>query len=214
MKTATLCQPKNGTVPKIVQALSDIGGAQGATMDSSRALRRDNEDGFTLIDMLFVVAVLTVLMSLAIPGLMRARSAAQASSALGTIRTVNGAQLSYAIGCGLGFYAPDLPTLGKKPTAGGDPFLTPELSSGPTVVRSGYTFSLAGTAMAGAPATCNGLGIGASAPGYALVADPLDVKASPYYFGTNADGVIYQHTATFSATMPENGPPPSGAPIK
>ena len=74
-----------------------------------------NEAGFTLIDMLFVVALIGLLATLAIPGLMRARGAAQSASALGTLRVVNSAQLSYAITCGLGFYSPDLPTLANKP---------------------------------------------------------------------------------------------------
>lgn len=180
--------------------------------ESGRA-RRDA--GFTLIDMLFVVALIGLLSTMAIPGLMRARGAAQASSALGSLRVINSAQLSFAITCGLGFYSPDLPTLGMKPPAAVDAYLPPEMSGAPTFQKSGYLFSLAGTPLGGAPATCNGLPAGQSAPGYAVVADTLDPGGStPRYFGTNADGVIYEDTATFSATMPEAGSPPAGAPIK
>jgi hypothetical protein len=46
------------------------------------------------------------------------------------------------------------------------------------------------------------------------VADPLDVTPPARYFGTNADGTIYEHTASYMATMPETGPPLGGAPIK
>lgn len=173
-----------------------------------------SESGFTLIDMLFVVALIGLLSTLAIPGLMRARGAAQASSALGTIRVINSAQLSYAISCGLGFYAPDLPTLTVKPAGTFEPFLAEELGTAATVVRSGYSFSMANTPVAGTPATCNGLAAGQTGPGYALVADPLSADQPPRFFGTNADGVIYEHSATLSATMPESGPPPAGEPIK
>jgi hypothetical protein len=173
-----------------------------------------NESGFTLIDMLFVIALIGLLSTLAIPGLMRARNAAQAGSALGTIRVINSAQLSYAITCGLGFYAPDLPTLGVKPAGALEAFLAPELTSGATVIRTGYNFSMALTAAPGTPATCNGVGAGQTGPGYALVADPLDTSPPARFFGTNADGVIYEHTATLGATMPESGPPPAGHPIK
>ena len=83
-------------------------------MGTTTAARVGNQKGFTLIDMLFVVALIGVLSTLAIPGLMRARGAAQSSSALGTIRVVNSAQLSFAITCGLGFYSPDFPTLGGE----------------------------------------------------------------------------------------------------
>ena len=177
--------------------------------------RARGDAGFTLIDMLFVVSLIGLLASLAIPGLMRARGAAQASSALGTIRVINSGELSFAISCGLGFYSADLPTLGIPPPGSSESFLSEELTTGPTVMKSGYTLSLAGTPAPSAPAACNGVGAGSTAPAYAAVADPLDPSSSvPRFFGTNSDGVIFEHTATLSAVMPESGAPPVGAPIK
>ena len=173
-----------------------------------------NEAGFTLIDMLFVIAIIGLLSTLAIPGLMRARGAAQSASALGTLRVVNSAQLSYAITCGLGFYSPDFPTLAVTPPGAVDAFLPPELASGATFIKGGYEFSMAGTPLAGAPATCNGLGPGQAAPGYAAVADQLDAAAQARFFGTNADGVMYEHTASLAGGMPETGAPAVGAPLK
>jgi prepilin-type N-terminal cleavage/methylation domain-containing protein len=182
---------------------------------TARRPRRSGQAGFTLIDMLFVVALVGLLASMAIPGLMRARGAAQASSALGTLRLINSAELSFAITCGLGFYAPDLPTLGMAPPTSSEAFLPPEMSGGLTLEKSGYMFSLAGTPLAGAPAACNGLGAGMASPGYAAIGDPLDPVANiGKFFGTNADGVIYVDTASLSGTMPEGGSPPSGAPIQ
>ena len=70
-------------------------------MTSLKAGQARSESGFTLIDMLFVIAIMGLLSTLAIPGLMRARGAAQSASALGTVRVVNSAQLSFAITCGL-----------------------------------------------------------------------------------------------------------------
>ena len=172
-----------------------------------------NEAGFTLIDMLFVVALLGLLSTLAMPGLMRARGAAQSASAVGTLRVINSAQLSFAITCGLGFYSPDFPTLTVKPAGALDAFLPPELATGPTFIKAGYNFSMAGGAHAGAPATCNGLGAGSSAPAYAAVADQM-LAPSGRFFGTNADGLIFEHTTTLAGIMPETGPPASGAPIK
>lgn len=176
--------------------------------------RLKGDAGFTLLDMLFVVSLVGLLSTLAMPGLVRAKNAAQSSSALGTIRVVNSAQLSYAITCGLGFYAPDLPTLGVKPPAAKDAFLPPDLASAPTFLKAGYNFSMAGTPLPGAPASCNGLGAGQAAAGYALVADQLDPPPlNGRFFGTNSDGIIYEHTSSLAATMPETGPPPAGAPL-
>jgi prepilin-type N-terminal cleavage/methylation domain-containing protein len=172
-----------------------------------------SDAGFTLIDMLFVVALIGLLASMAIPGLMKARGAAQASSAIGTLRVVNSGELSFAITCGLGFYSPDLPTLGMAPPGSTEAFLPDDMIGGFTFMKSGYNFSLAGTPLAGAPAPCNGLGAGLTSPGYAVVGDPLDSTVARF-FGSNSDGVIYQHSATLSTTMPESGGPPAGAPIQ
>ena len=181
-------------------------------MTSLKAGQARSESGFTLIDMLFVIAILGLLSTLAIPGLMRARGAAQSASALGTVRVVNSAQLSFAITCGYGFYSPDLQTLGKKPPKAAEAFLAPELSGGPTFIKSGYSFSMGGGPVPGAPASCNGLAAGASSAGYALVADPLDKTGR--YFGTNADGTIFEDVGSYLLTMPETGAPPGGVPIK
>jgi prepilin-type N-terminal cleavage/methylation domain-containing protein len=181
-------------------------------MEKMPRKQRRGDAGFTLIDMLFVVALIGLLASLAIPGLMKARGAAQSSSAVGTLRVLNSGELSFAITCGLGFYAPDLPTLGVAPPGSTAGFLPDEMAVAATFNKSGYNFSLAGTPLAGAPKTCNGLGAGMSSPGYATVGDPLDPTASKF-FGSNSDGVVYQHSASLAPTMPESGPPPVGGPI-
>jgi hypothetical protein len=101
-----------------------------------------------------------------------------------------------------------------KPRASTAAFLPEGLTGGATIMRHGYTFTVTATPLAGAPATCNGLGPGTAAPGYAATADPIATVATSRYFGTNADGLLYQHTATLTGTMPESGIPPAGVPIK
>lgn len=176
---------------------------------------RRREGGFTLIDMLFVIAMIGLLSALAVPGLMRARGAAQASSAVATLQVINSGQLSFAVACGSGFYAADLPTLGIGPPGSTEAYLSSELSGGFTFIKSGYLFSLAGTPVPGAPATCNGLGVGATAAGYAAVADMLDPgSAQPRFFGTNTDALIYEHGASLAPVMPEAGSPPGASMLK
>jgi type IV pilus assembly protein PilA len=172
------------------------------------------ESGFTLIDLLFTASLICTLCTMSLPSLLRARGAAQSASALGTVRVVNSSQLSFAVTCGSGFYAPDFPMLGIAPANSPTGFLPAELSSAASFLKQGYTFSMTGTPLAGAPPTCNGQPAGRVAPGYALMADPLDPVGNPHFYGSNADGTIYQHTATLTGWMPESGPPGAGTPVK
>lgn len=172
------------------------------------------ESGFTLIDLLFTASLICTIATMALPSLLRARGVAQSASAVATLRVVNSAQLSFAVTCGSGFYAPTFPALGVAPPAAGNAFLPPELSSGASFLKQGYSYSMTGTALSGAPPSCNGLAPGVASTGYVAFAEPLDGLANPHYFATNADGTIYQNASTMNGTMPESGPPPVGTPVK
>ena len=106
------------------------------------------EAGFTLIDLLFTASLIATLCTMTLPSLLRARGAAQAASALSTLRVVNSSQLSFAVTCGSGFYAADFPTLGVAPPGSPAAFLPPELTSGTTFLKQGYTFTMSGTPLA------------------------------------------------------------------
>ena len=64
-------------------------------------------DGFALIDILFVCAMIGVLSTIALPRMLIAKQSAGAASAIGSLRTIHSAQLTFALTCGAGFYAPD-----------------------------------------------------------------------------------------------------------
>jgi type II secretory pathway pseudopilin PulG len=182
-------------------------------MPANNTTAINGESGFTLIDLLFTASLICLLATMAVPGLMRARGAAQSASAVGTLRVVNSSQLSFAVTCGSGFYSPNFQTLGVIPPNSVTAFLPAELSTGTSFVKQGYSFSMSGTSLSGAPATCNGLAAGGAAPGYTLTADPLDAVGNPHFYGTNADGTIYVNATTMNGYIPESGPPPIGTPV-
>jgi prepilin-type N-terminal cleavage/methylation domain-containing protein len=53
------------------------------------------QKGFSLIELLIVVAIILIIAAIAIPNLLRARMAANESAAVGSIRTINTAEVSY-----------------------------------------------------------------------------------------------------------------------
>ena len=165
--------------------------------------------GFALIDLIFVCGIIGLLSSIALPRLMAARQTASSASAIGTLRVIVSAQLTYALTCGSGFYAPNLTTLGTPPPSSTEPFINAGLGSADTVVKSAYTITMSALPYPGAPGSCNGLGVGAAGQGFSAAADPLEAN-NIRYFGTNASNVIYEHIATLSGSMPESGPPPVG----
>lgn len=165
--------------------------------------------GFALIDLIFVVGVIGVLCSIALPRLFLARQTAGAASAVGSMRVINSSQLTYALTCGAGFYAPTLTTLGTAPPGSREPFISSALGASDSVVKSGYNIQMAATPYPGSPGSCNGLGVGLAGQGFIAAADPLEAT-NPRYFGTNASNIIYEHISTLFSTMPETGAPPAG----
>ena len=70
------------------------------------------QKGFSLIELLIVVAIILIIAAIAIPNLLRARMAANESSAAASIRTVTTGQISYQSAYPTVGYSPDLKSLG------------------------------------------------------------------------------------------------------
>jgi type IV pilus assembly protein PilA len=70
------------------------------------------EKGFSLIELLIVVAIILIIAAIAIPNLLRARMAANESSAVASIRTINSAEVTYNTAYPSVGFAPALVNLG------------------------------------------------------------------------------------------------------
>jgi len=128
--------------------------------------------GFSLIELLIVVAIILIIAAIAVPSLLRSRIAANQASASQSLRTYNSAEVSYASTYGVG-YSPTLTALG--PNSGGNPTasaagLVDSLLGVDPGTKSGYSFVYsAGSAVNGVVNT------------YTLAATPLTAGTT----GTN-----------------------------
>ena len=91
--------------------------------------------GFTLIELMIVVAIIAIIAAIAIPNLLRSRMQSNESSAIGNLRTIIGAEVAYNAANSI--YAITFPEM----TGATPPFLDGDWSK----TKSGYNFVMGGT---------------------------------------------------------------------
>ena len=156
--------------------------------------------GFTLIEVLVVVAIIGVLGALVVSQLLRARLATNEASAIGSLRAINTAQQSYAQKCN--GYAPVLTELNL---AGN--YLPPDLTSAASVIKSGYRLTVT-VASTGIPILTLPAGCTATTSSYYATAIPLGVGTSGQRaFATNEGSTIFYD----DTGVPPADPIPAGA---
>ena len=161
--------------------------------------------GFSLIELLIVVAIILIIAAIAIPNLLRSRIAANQASAVGSLRTLNTAEVTYATTYNTG-YSSSLGDLGPgaagstavpNATAAG---LVDEVLSGSaggvgatatTSAKSGYQFTYfpAGTDTSGKINT------------YSFTATPISVGTTgTNFYYTDQSGVIRQNSTAVAGS--------------
>jgi len=160
---------------------------------------KKNSSGFSLIELLIVVAIILIIAAIAIPNLLRSRIAANQASAVGSLRTINTAEATFASTFNVG-YSSTLVALGPVsgggvPTTATAGLLDSVLAAGS---KSGYTFAYTKTAT-----DANG-----NVTAYTITANPSTVGTTGqnYYF-TDQTAVIRQNT---SATASSSDSPIGG----
>src|SRR5438270_13929942 len=126
---------------KFVSLKNSLSSIQGATG------MRSKEKGFSLIELLIVVAIILIIAAIAIPNLLRSKMAANEASAVASLRTINTSSVAYSTTYGA--YPTNLTNLG--PASGAPSSTTADLvdsvlASG---TKSGYTITYVGVAGTG-----------------------------------------------------------------
>ena len=152
--------------------------------------------GFSLIELLIVVAIILIIAAIGVPSFLNSRMAANESSAVSSLRTLNTAQISYNTTYATVGFAATLTALAGTctgtvvPSSTSACLIDSDLESG---TKSGYNFTLQG--VSGAPAVS-----------YQVIASPVNSVTGVHSFCSFEDALIRVSQTTITTcdgTIPE-----------
>ncbi len=128
-----------------------------------------NNRGFSLLELLIVVAIILIIATIAIPSLLRSRQAANESGAVANLRTINTAQVTY-MSSHQGEYADDMAILIT------DGMIDERFDAGETV--SGYSYDVSDDSPGG------------DFTSYLVVASAVSPNTGRFHYYSGPDGVV------------------------
>jgi type II secretory pathway pseudopilin PulG len=146
------------------------------------------QQGFTLIELSILMAIIITVAAVAVPGLLRTHCGGNETLAIVSLKETTSAQVAYSKACGNGGYAASFIVLGTAPASGGPGFISADLGRFAAPQKDGYDFTLsAGAGAAAGPKDCNGT---ATVTAYLATARPNTTGTRS--FAVNASNTIWQ----------------------